>query len=66
MALASGNLLMKDFLMMFRLQIVTAGNLTVYKKGKRKKVASRNIRQPQGRSQGGSCGARDPPLQAFL
>jgi len=39
MALASGNLLMKDLLMMFRLQIVTAGNLTVYKKGKREKVA---------------------------
>jgi len=36
-ALASGNLLMKDFLIMFRLQIVTAGNLTVCKKkGKRK------------------------------
>jgi len=39
MAFASGNLLMKDFLMMFRLQIVTAGNLTVYKEGKIKQAA---------------------------
>ena len=32
--------------MMFRLQIVTAGNLTVYKEGKIKQAAKRNACQP--------------------